>query len=123
MKNGFSHRQWSGYRSDEKLTDRQVRNLMLQMRNELTWMDKCSTKIDVTNIEKIYDIKAFYASYHEDQRDKDIEKAFTESEIKLFDSTRVCVKSLEERIKDAEKSVNGTNKSVSKNRELETYVK
>lgn len=121
MKNGFSHRQWSGYRSDEKLTDRQVRNLMLQMRNELTWIDKCSTKIDVTNIEKIYDIKAFYASYHEDQRDKDIEKAFTESEIELSEPTSVRLKSLDERI--AEKTANMVNKPVSKNRDIESYVR
>ena len=70
--NGFSHRQWSGYRSNEKLTDRQVRNLMLKMRYELSWIDKCSTKIDVTNIEKIYDIKGFYASYDADAEHKDI---------------------------------------------------
>lgn len=39
IKNGFSHRQWSGYRSNEKLTDRQIRSLMLKMRDEISWID------------------------------------------------------------------------------------
>lgn len=123
--NGFSHRQWSGYRSNEKLTDRQVRNLMLKMRYELSWIDKCSTKIDVTNIGKIYDIKGFYASYDADEEHKDIEKLFRDSEIDISEPVNKNVKSLEDRIKTAKQIVKESdkNKSVAINKKIESYAR
>lgn len=100
IKNGFSHRQWSGYRSNEKLSDRQVRNLMLRLRDELTWIDKCSTKIDVTNIEKIYDIKLFYSSLETDVKHKNVEKLFKDSEIIISGPAR-ALSSLDTKISKA----------------------
>lgn len=122
-KNGFSHRQWSGYRSNEKLTDAQIGMLMLEMRETLPWVEKCSTKIDITNIGKMYDIKGFYNLHDKSEEDKDIEKDLRESEIKESKLIPKNVKSLEELIKGAEKIVKASNKSISKNRELETYVR
>lgn len=125
IKNDFLHRQWSGYRSNEMLTDWQVAELMLEMRNELPWIDKCSTKIDVTNIERIYDIKRFFDSHDSNEKYRDIEEMFKESEIKEFNSARKSFNSLEERIKSAEKTVkeSNPNKSVTINIERKSYIR
>jgi len=104
FKNGFSHRQWSGYRTDEKLTDRQVQIIMLQMRKELPWIDKCSTKLDVTNIGKVYDIKNFFKSWDIEAGDRDIENLFQDSEIKM-DVVKDKREALDEKIKSAKKQV------------------
>lgn len=60
LQNNFSHRQWSGYRSCEKLSDIEIIDIMVKMFIELPWVQDCSRKIDVTNIENIYDMKRFY---------------------------------------------------------------
>ena len=99
--NGFSHRQWSGYRSNEKMSDQQVYGLMLKMRRELSWIDKCSTRIDVTNIEKTYDIKDFYCRFDEAGEFKGLEKAFAESEIKNFSKDKPDFPSFQERAEQA----------------------
>ena len=123
-KNGFSHRQWSGYRSAEKLTDVQVGLLMLEMREVLPWIDKCSTKIDITNIGKMYDIKGFYDLQDKSEKeDKDIEKDLRKSEIKESKLMPKPIQSLDERIKDADKTANVVYKSISKNRDIESYVR
>ena len=56
-KNGFSHRQGSGYCSRNKLTDMELFEVMQKMFKTLPWLDVCSTKIDATDIGKVYDIK------------------------------------------------------------------
>ena len=107
IKNDFSHRQWSGYRSNTKISDREVRNLLLQMKEELSWLDKCSTKIDLTNIGKMYDIKEFFASFDTAKDRKDIEKMFEESEIKISNTKKENKKVLDEQIRSAKQSVQG----------------
>lgn len=119
INNGFSHRQWSGYRSNEKLTDRQIRNLMLQMRVELPWIDKCSARIDVTNIEKIYDIKKFYAIHDAAAGQKDMDRIFKDSEVEISAEQNGRQKTLDERIKQSEIDImrNQEHKSISKHKE------
>lgn len=80
-RNGFSHKQGSGYRSDEKITDTKVQNLLSAMTEEYPWIIKSVKSFDVTDIKAFYDcagyIKAFDSLYNdciERQRKKAAEK-------------------------------------------------
>lgn len=50
--NGFSHRQGSGYRSIEQLSDFAVNDLVEELFKEFDWLFKCTKRLDATNIEK-----------------------------------------------------------------------
>lgn len=56
-KQGFEHRQGSGYVSKTKLTQADIIDLLDVMNTELPWMSDCVTKIDVTNIGAQHDLK------------------------------------------------------------------
>lgn len=56
-KNGFNHRQGSGYISREKLGQADIADLLDAMSTELPWMGDCVTRIDVTNIGRQHDLK------------------------------------------------------------------
>lgn len=56
-KQGFEHRQGSGYVSKKKLTQADIIDLLDVMNAELPWMSDCVTKIDVTNIGAQHDLK------------------------------------------------------------------
>jgi len=51
-KNGFEHRQGSGYISKESLDDRKVTAIIMNMALKLKWLKYCIKEIDVTNIGK-----------------------------------------------------------------------
>ncbi len=51
---GFSHRQGSGYLSNDKLDSSDVYDLLDMINQEMTWMKKCVHIIDVTNVGKQY---------------------------------------------------------------------
>ena len=57
MKQGFEHRQGSGYISKKKLAQADIIDLLDVMNTELPWMSDCVTKIDVTNIGAQHDLK------------------------------------------------------------------
>ncbi|MDE6529585.1 MAG: hypothetical protein K2K96_02295 [Lachnospiraceae bacterium] len=59
-KNGFEHRQGSGYRSTSDMTDADALDVMRAMYKSMPWIDECSKKIDLTNIESLYDIKKLH---------------------------------------------------------------
>lgn len=56
-KQGFEHRQGSGYVSKKKLMQADIIDLLDVMNAELPWMSDCVTKIDVTNIGAQHDLK------------------------------------------------------------------
>lgn len=58
---GFSHRQGSGYVSDEKLTTVEIMVLVDELIEAFPWTAKCVETIDVTNIGSQYDLKPFMA--------------------------------------------------------------
>lgn len=64
LKNGFEHRQGSGYISINSLTDSQIVSLVLKMTNELDWLDRCVEQIDVTNIGKRHSVKDIIHNQH-----------------------------------------------------------
>ncbi|MDR2295670.1 MAG: hypothetical protein LBD95_02635 [Clostridiales Family XIII bacterium] len=49
-KNGFEHRQFSVYTSNEKITNTDINLLMEDLAKELPWFILCVNQIDVTNI-------------------------------------------------------------------------
>ena len=56
----FEHRQYSGYRSKEKMSDVEIMDLMNDLFEQLPWIEKVAEKIDVTNVGKLYDILRLY---------------------------------------------------------------
>jgi len=56
--NDFSHRQGSGYVSNEKLTSADIVDLIVELSNTFPWCETCIKKIDVTNIVAQYDLTA-----------------------------------------------------------------
>lgn len=55
-KRNFEHRQYSGYRSKEPMTDIEIMDLMDELFTKMPWLDKCAEKMDITNIESVYDV-------------------------------------------------------------------
>lgn len=52
----FSHRQGSGYISDEKLTTADIYDLMDDLSQKFPWISSCVNKIDVTNVGRQHDL-------------------------------------------------------------------
>lgn len=52
IRNGFEHRQGSGYISKDSLNDGKIFAIIQNMSIELKWMKICVRQIDVTNIGK-----------------------------------------------------------------------
>lgn len=80
-RNGFSHKQGSGYRSAEKITDTRVQNLIEDIVKEYPWIIKSVKSFDVTDIKAFYEcaesIRGFEYLYNdciENQRKKAAEK-------------------------------------------------
>lgn len=80
--NGFSHRQGSGYRSIEQLSDFAVNDLVEELFKEFDWLFKCTKRLDATNIEKNYDLLKAYARKREitARENKDAEYDILEEE-------------------------------------------
>ncbi len=51
-RNGFEHRQGSGYISRESLDDIKIATIIMSMVYHLDWLETCIKEIDVTNIGK-----------------------------------------------------------------------
>ena len=59
-KNGFEHRQGSGYRSKAPLSDVEVLDIVDKLYAALPWFTKCVNKFDVTNVGEVYDLATMY---------------------------------------------------------------
>lgn len=53
---GFEHRQGSGYRSKERLSNIDVFDMIDSLRKQYLWIDKCIKRIDVTDVGEVYDL-------------------------------------------------------------------
>lgn len=54
--NGFEWRQGSVYISKASLSNKQVRNIIVKLCQELPWLSECLNKFDVTNIGRQHDL-------------------------------------------------------------------
>lgn len=57
LKNGFEHRQYSGYVSKEKLDDYKIINISKKISIKFHWIHSCTNKFDVTDIGEQHDLK------------------------------------------------------------------
>ena len=56
-KNGFSHRQWSGYISDRTMSKSDLIDFTMKLHQEFPWLIECENSMDATVITSIFDIK------------------------------------------------------------------
>ena len=56
-KKNFSHRQGSGYVSNEKMTTADIVDIIGDMKTEFEWLGACVKRVDVTNVGVQYDLK------------------------------------------------------------------
>ena len=59
LKNGFEHRQWSGYKTLMPFSDSQIDELVTDLSLKFDWLKDCVNKFDVTNVGKSYDYTEF----------------------------------------------------------------
>lgn len=59
-RNGFAHRQGSGYLSKEPLSDLDVIDLIDRLQGALPWFAQCVNKFDVTDVGEMYDLKPMF---------------------------------------------------------------
>jgi virulence-associated protein VapD len=68
-KNGFEHRQWSGYRSKDTMTYTEVLDICTRLFIELPWLGNCAGKYDVTNIGREFDMLEIIREQFAEQAD------------------------------------------------------
>ena len=49
-KNGFEHRQWSGYTSQKPMSYAEVYDIVFKMIDQCTWLPNCVNQFDATNV-------------------------------------------------------------------------
>lgn len=57
IKNGFRHRQWSGYISERKMARADVVALVLKLKETFPWIQECVNHFDITDIGKTFDMQ------------------------------------------------------------------
>ena len=71
-KNGFSHRQWSGYISDKTLSKSELIDFTMKLHQEFPWLIQCEDSMDATVITSIFDIKKMILDATIDEDDMDM---------------------------------------------------
>ena len=56
QKEGFEHRQGSGYITKDNISYAEVQVIVADMSSKFSWLNKCVNKFDVTNIGRTFDI-------------------------------------------------------------------
>jgi virulence-associated protein VapD len=49
-KEGFGHRQWSGYVSDQPRSNAEMYDIIDRLAQDNLWLDKCVNRFDITNV-------------------------------------------------------------------------
>ncbi|EAJ0412376.1 VapD family protein [Campylobacter helveticus] len=57
LKNGFEHRQYSGYTSIKPMSDKQINLLIKRLTKKCAWIGSCIKEFDVTDIGEQYSLK------------------------------------------------------------------
>ncbi len=55
-KNGFVHRQGSGYLSIHSMNEAKVANIIMELSTKFDWIKSCVKQIDVTNVGRQYSL-------------------------------------------------------------------
>ena len=59
-KMGIEHRQYSGYRSQKPLSNKEALDIILRLDEALPWLCYCVKKFDITKIEEQYDMSTIF---------------------------------------------------------------
>lgn len=68
-KHGFEHRQGSGYRSINTMSDSETVDLVVAMYKSLDWLPDCVQKLDITNIGREYDMDTIAKRHIRDEKE------------------------------------------------------
>lgn len=71
IKHGFSHRQWSGYISDNTMSKTELIDFTTALHEAFPWLLNCEKSMDATVITSIFDLKQMIVDSMEDE-DEDI---------------------------------------------------
>ncbi len=94
-KQGFLHRQGSGYNSKFQISNNQVKRTLLKVMEENPWLAECVKKIDVTDIGRQHDLTAVVKRFAKagqnvsGKQGKDTEKKLTPKDETLISTIRV----------------------------------
>lgn len=69
-KEGFEHRQYSGYISKEPITDAKLTYVVRKLAGELPWLKGCFQRLDAENVPEEFDLKDVF----DDAAQKKLEK-------------------------------------------------
>ena len=72
-KNGFSHRQWSGYISDNTMSKSELIDFTMKLHQTFPWLIQCEDSMDATVITSIFDIKQMIIDVNTEDNDGDME--------------------------------------------------
>jgi len=73
LKQGFSHRQWSGYISNLTMTKPELLQFTEELYNHFQWLINCEGSMDATVITDIFDIRQMILdSMDEDEEDVEL---------------------------------------------------
>lgn len=71
QENGFKHRQWSGYVSENKMNTLEIAELNGKMWMKFPWLEQCAKKMDVTDVGRtsVYEFiyQFFFRNYYCDK--------------------------------------------------------
>ncbi len=103
--NNFTHRQGSGYISDEALSDRQIAEISRKISKTFPWLADCVNRFDVTILASIYDVVGIIKD------EAELQKSLSKSA-----PNRASQKeSLSDRLARAEKKIESLNSHNNKN--------
>lgn len=69
-KNGFEHRQYSGYISKEPISEFSAIKLTEKLNKKFKWLKDCIQKYDVTEIGETYDLKYVFDDAKKQEKEK-----------------------------------------------------
>lgn len=56
LRHSFTHEQWSGYHSINRMSDLEIFDLVQDMANEMPWFSQCINHFEVTNVGTNYNL-------------------------------------------------------------------
>lgn len=115
VKNNFEHRQHSGYRSKESMTDTEIMNLMDELFTKMPWLDKCAEKMDITNIDSIYDVLKIRESRRAKEKRLSKDTKSRSLSLKKNKDNRIKKQSVAKLLAEKKEIVEKQKKQVSKN--------
>lgn len=99
-KNGFAHRQGSGYISNEKIKYSEVTKIIGTMNKKMNWLHCCVKELDVTSVGKEHSLLYLFESDHdiEEKMKKELEEDLKDAKQKTFEKIVVEEDSLDYRV-------------------------